>query len=112
MRHIILDKLYDHLQREYSSSPLQEVFAESQLTLRQIDAMCAFKSDPQLDELRSALDRVDDGTFGIYIRCKGEISNEMLDADPVRRVCEACEKALSCIGQEPLGSGRLSEKLR
>ena len=103
MRRIILRNLYKHLQKEYSNGPSQEFLVGSQLTPHQIDAMCAFKSDPYLDELRGALVRLDDGTFGICIRCKGEISKEALSTNPVRRVCEDCERAMGCTVPEPVG---------
>lgn len=95
MRHVILGRLYTHLQDFYSIS-LQEVFPlEDGVPLHQLDAMLAFRSDPLLDELRAALDRLEDGTFGLCLGCKGEIGEELMDRDPTRRMCDRCERVYS-----------------
>jgi len=95
IRSVILGKLYAHLQEHYSIS-LSEVFPlEDRISLPQLDAMLAFKSDPHLDELRAALERLEEGTFGFCLSCKERITNELLDANPARRMCERCERVYS-----------------
>jgi len=95
MRRAVLDKLFDHLEECYGIDWTRESFVDEQLSLHQIDAILAFKSDPTLDELRGALDRIETGTFGLCISCKKVISQEVLDADPSRRVCSGCEVEMS-----------------
>jgi len=45
-----------------------------------------------LDELQSALDRIEDGTFGICDRCGGEISEKRLTARPTSTLCIQCKE--------------------
>ena len=95
MRRAVLSKLFAHLEEYYGCDWSRETFVDDRLSLHQIDALLAFKSDPRLEELRSALLRIDDGSFGICISCKREIGQEVLDRDPSQRVCTACEKEYS-----------------
>ncbi len=95
MRRAILCRLFDHLEECYGIDCTRDTFVKGQHSLPQIDAMLSFKSDPRLDELRSALGRLENGTYGICIGCKLEIRQEILDADPGRRLCPSCEKEYS-----------------
>ncbi len=95
MRHTILGKLNQHLQENYSISLPREGLRNQEPSLHQIDAVLAFKSDPQLDELRNALSRLEEGTFGVCLSCKGPIPEDILDANPIQRVCARCEKKYS-----------------
>ncbi len=95
LRRAVLASLFDHLQEQYGIEWSREAFVDSQLSLPQIDAILAFKSDPRLDELRGALGRLESGTYGICIGCKRAISGETLGVDPARRFCPACEQRVS-----------------
>jgi len=95
MRQTILSKLNQHLQENYSISLPREGSAEQQPSLHQIDAVLAFKSDSQLNELRNALSRLEEGTFGVCLGCKSPISEEVLSTNPIQRLCERCEKRYS-----------------
>jgi RNA polymerase-binding transcription factor DksA len=92
LRRAILVRLYDHLQDAYELDCPRESFVSGQLALREIDALLAFKSDPRIDELRGALDRLEQGVFGVCIACKREIDSELLEVDPAMRLCEQCER--------------------
>jgi hypothetical protein len=94
MRRAVLCKLFEHLEKYYGFEWSRETFVDGQLSLPQIDAILAFKSDPQLDEFRGALVRLENGTFGLCISCRGSISQDVLEVDPVRRFCQDCEKDL------------------
>lgn len=94
MRRAVLSKLLEHLREHYGLDWLPEAPGEGVLTVHQIDAAIAFKSDLVLDELRSALNRLDEGTFGVCINCKGPISEDILHVDPTQRLCPDCERAL------------------
>lgn len=93
MRHVILSRLFDTLQERYVIDYTKEWFVK--LSLHEIDAVMAFKSDASLDELRLALDRLEEGRFGICISCKTEISQQTLDTDPTQRICLHCENTLA-----------------
>ena len=93
MRRVILSRLFDNLQEHYLLDYTREWFVN--LSLHEIDAILAFKSETVLDELRHALDRLEDGRFGICISCKGEINQQTLDSDPAQRVCSDCENTLA-----------------
>lgn len=91
MRRMILTKLVDHLRERYAEFPGDEM-VEGDLSLHDLDALLAFKGDPELEELRNALVRLENGTYGICLSCKGPISQEVLDNDPTQRVCSMCEQ--------------------
>ena len=100
MRHVILGRLYTHLQDQYSISLPASLPLEDRHTLHQLDAMLAFRSDPLLVELRAALDRLEDGTFGLCLSCKEEIDEDLMDRDPTRRMCVRCERVYSHVSSE------------
>jgi RNA polymerase-binding transcription factor DksA len=95
LQRVVLSKLFDHLQEFYGVDSSRDSFLEGRLNLHQIDALLAFKSDPQLDELRSALDRLEHGTYGVCIACKHTIGREILERDPGRRLCGGCEQGFN-----------------
>jgi len=95
LRRAILVRLYDHLQDAYGLEWPRESFVGGQLALREIDALLAFKSDPRIDELRGALERLEEGSFGRCIACKRDIDQELLEVDPAMRLCEQCERLYS-----------------
>ncbi len=95
LRRAILVRLYDHLQDAYGLDCPRESFVSGQLTLHEIDPLLAFKSDPRIDELRSALERLEQGSFGSCIACKEEIGQDLLEVDPAVRLCERCEQLYS-----------------
>ncbi len=61
MRRVILSSLYDQLNARYTIEWSRESFVGGHLSLPQIDAVLAFKSDPRLEELRGALSRLESG---------------------------------------------------
>lgn len=94
MRRAILSKLFDSLEEQGTVFHPRESFLNGDLSIHEIDALLAFKSNAQLEELRHALDRLESGTYGICISCKSSISQDVLDADPAQRVCSSCEQRL------------------
>ena len=90
MRRAVLSKLFEHLRENYGLDWSEEIFDVNRLSSHQLDAALAFKSDFMLDELRSALDRLNEGTYGVCIRCKRAIDEEVLGADPTQRLCPSC----------------------
>ena len=94
-RRVVLEKMFDLLDRSYSIDMSREQFVGGALSHHELDAILSFKSDPQLEELHGALGRINDGTYGRCIRCKRIISAETLAADPASRMCAACERELN-----------------
>lgn len=92
MRRQILARLCDHLHEQYAAIYPREMFERGEITLHEVDALLAFKSDPYLEELRQALERLESGAYGTCLSCKGPISQEMLDRDPTQRLCSMCEE--------------------
>lgn len=105
LRRVILSQLYDHLVDEYSVPWPRDPFVSGRMTQHEIDAALAFKSDPCLDELRNALGRLEEGTYGICICCKGRIALDALVLNPAQRVCPACEAAFMHTDMRVLRTG-------
>ena len=103
MRRAVLSKLFEHLKENYGLDWSDEIFDDNRLTIHQLDAVLAFKSDFVLDELCSALNRLEEGTYGVCIRCKRTIAEEVLDDDPTQRLCPACATSFMHIAVEDLG---------
>jgi hypothetical protein len=100
-RRAILSSLIDHVHRHYGIEWDRDAVLTGLLTLPEIDALLAFKSDPRLDELRCALVRLEAGSYGTCCRCKRRIPQEILDADPAERFCAACEQTLAAQMRQP-----------
>ena len=92
MRRVVLCQMFDLLEQRYGIELDRASFVADGVSLHAIDAALSFKSDPCLDELRGALDRIDDGSYGICIGCKTAIDWRLLVEEPARRMCEKCEK--------------------
>lgn len=55
-----------------------------------LSAKLAFKADPQLNELRLALERMKRGEYGRCIFCKSMIAHGTLETNPTAHFCEQC----------------------
>ncbi len=53
--------------------------------------MFATRDEAYLTHLDSALERIEEGTFGICRVCEGEISKERLEAVPTATMCVNCK---------------------
>jgi len=92
MRRVVLCQMFDLLEQRYGIELDRASFVADGVSLHEIDAALSFKSDPCLEELRGALDRIDDGSYGVCIGCKTAIDWRLLVEEPARRMCEKCEK--------------------
>ena len=108
LQRAVLSKLLDYLQEHYDVDSSRDYFVDGRLNLHQIDALLAFKSDPQLDELRAALDRLEHGTYGVCITCKRPISREVLEREPGRSICAGCEQGFNHGANLGVGRGVLN----
>lgn len=100
MRRALLSRMYQHLQQQYDFNRPHEAFLSGTLTDHELDAILAFKSDQSLNELRNALNRLSDGTYGVCLLCKQRIPQRMLDVDPVLRLCGKCEQKMNHADRE------------
>jgi hypothetical protein len=107
IRRVILSRLYDHLLEQYFVPWPREPFVAGTVTEHEVEAVLAFKSDARLDELRTALDRLDQGTYGVCISCKGRIPVETLVLSPAQRLCAGCEQVLASADTQALPRGVL-----
>lgn len=107
MRRSILTLLVDQLKASCDLDFPEGTKATDVITNREIDALLSFRSDPKLDELRGALTRLDNGTFGICIGCKNRIDRPLLFRDPGMRICPDCEERF----RNPIPDASLSDSL-
>jgi DnaK suppressor protein len=67
---------------------------------RDIDLQRFAADSGALAEIKSALDRIADGTFGICDQCGGRIPAKRLDALPWARFCISCQESFEGRGRE------------
>jgi RNA polymerase-binding transcription factor DksA len=91
MRRSIVARLVDRLKESHDLEFPTGTHALDGITDYEIEALLSVRSDPQIDELRRALERLDNRAFGICIGCKRRIDWSLLLRDPCRRVCPDCE---------------------
>jgi len=48
----------------------------------------------QLENIESALERIESGTYGVCKKCGKNISEDVLDANPASTLCRECKKAM------------------
>lgn len=87
IREIILVRIASILQEVYKE-PVEDLSEEA------IVAKLAFKGDPQLNELRLALERIRRGDYGRCIFCKSDIDRHILKHNPTAHFCERCANIL------------------
>ena len=58
----------------------------------------------RLREIRAALQRIDDGTFGMCLNCEEEIAAKRLAAVPWTALCIVCQEAAERISSDSISS--------
>jgi DnaK suppressor protein len=96
----------DAITIEKSPDALDEVqnAAERELAIRNLD-----RESNLLRNVRAALRRIEDGTFGICVHCEEEISPKRINAVPWTPFCIACQEQADRAQQE--GNGDTLEEL-
>jgi DnaK suppressor protein len=91
----------DDIAIEKSPDAIDEVqrAAERELAIRNLD-----RESNLLRNVRAALRRIDEGTFGICGHCEEEISPKRLAAVPWAPFCIRCQEAADRSEQEPVES--------
>lgn len=65
----------------------------SELQFRSQDLAFKAEADGALERVQAALARLDDGTYGLCLRCGRGIDRERLEALPEAELCVACQEA-------------------
>ena len=96
----------DAITIEKSPDALDEVqnAAERELAIRNLD-----RESNLLRNVRAALRRIDDGTFGVCVHCEEEISIKRVNAVPWTPYCISCQEQADRAQEE--GSESLEELL-
>jgi RNA polymerase-binding protein DksA len=83
------------MEEEVSETPLDNHLAETaSVTLdREIDYTLEENSTQVLRAIDGALERIDDGTYGICVTCGRPISEDRLEAIPWATQCIDCRRA-------------------
>jgi DnaK suppressor protein len=58
---------------------------------REINYLLSDRDRSKLNSIDQALERIDDGTYGICESCEGEITSERLKVMPFTRLCVQCQ---------------------
>ncbi len=83
IRELILQRIASILEERYED-------VSYDLSEDNLSAKLAFKADPQLNELRLALERMKHGEYGRCIFCKNMIAHGTLESNPTAHFCEQC----------------------
>jgi RNA polymerase-binding transcription factor DksA len=92
IRRVVLERMWDILDVNYGSTIGRQDFVDGAISRHEIDGILCFKGDSHLEELRNALIRIEQGTYGVCIGCKRRIPRDSLYSDPTRRMCPECEQ--------------------
>ncbi len=99
----LLTRQLAHLQNKDSSTPVHRLAESEQIP--DITDQATLESDIDMNlhikerdsklimKIKHALDRIDNGTYGICEECGEEISEKRLRARPVTSVCIDCKRA-------------------
>jgi RNA polymerase-binding transcription factor DksA len=98
-----LDSLHFQLEQEIRQI-LREDYAVDVDSETPVRYYLDFKSNYRLLELREALDRMDNGKFGICLACGGPIEISLLKSSPGVQFCESCLGTTHFGAQEPTRS--------
>jgi RNA polymerase-binding transcription factor DksA len=94
-RTAILSSLFEHLRAHYDVEPEMGSIDRVAGDHSSIESLLAFRSDPKLEALRGALTRLDNGSFGMCLKCKSPITDAKLADDVTIRLCPSCERDLA-----------------
>ena len=59
-----------------------------------LDRLMAFRTSPWFYEIRAALRRIEEGSYGCCLLCKATLPFDFLERRPTARLCQQCRKNL------------------
>ncbi len=86
----IVAQMYQRMYENHHVPEEVESMMKELPNTQQLDRLLAFRGDPWLYEFRTALKRMEEGTYGTCMLCKDDISLEKLQLDPLIRICDKC----------------------
>ncbi|MGR8947990.1 MAG: TraR/DksA family transcriptional regulator [Gammaproteobacteria bacterium] len=86
----LLERTGKHLYRR--DEPYSADFAEQAVEVENNQVVEALDDNAktELDEIKAALERIENGTFGACLKCGDEILEARLDLIPYARFCTSC----------------------
>jgi DnaK suppressor protein len=84
----------DDIVIEKASDSFDEVqlMGERELAIRNLDRVAAV-----LRQVRQAIARIDDGSYGVCLQCEEDISPKLLTALPWAGFCIRCQEQIDCL---------------
>lgn len=91
----------EELQIETQADPIDQVTSstERDLAIQHLD-----QNARTMHEIQSALDKIQDGTYGLCEHCEGPIPPRRLEALPWARFCIACQSAEELVARTDVPS--------
>jgi RNA polymerase-binding transcription factor DksA len=83
---------------ELTNSPMHLADKGTEEFLHGITAVLLKNEERIIEQVRDALTRIDEGTFGVCEECDGDIPGERLDAMPFVRYCVECATKIDAEG--------------
>lgn len=87
----------EELEIQTLADPLDQV---RQSTDRDMAVETLNQQTRSINEIRAALERIEDGSYGLCERCEEPIPAKRLDAVPAARMCVMCQSAIEAEGHE------------
>ena len=93
------------LQVESAADELDQILLRSE---RELTAERILRESKLLRDVRAALARLDDGSYGVCARCEEDISQKRLNAIPWTRYCLHCQEQIDQENGAPASEGFLA----
>ena len=102
--HQTLGELMNTLRVQRLNVPVKPSVDEIFGTLRK-ERMLEFSHQPGMKELREAVDRMVEGTYGLCQHCGEEMEERTLELQPTTRYCSRCSQELLDADAAPMKAG-------
>ncbi|WP_212523880.1 TraR/DksA C4-type zinc finger protein [Actibacterium sp. MT2.3-13A] len=86
--HVIEDELDTHQSQEHPSQDFEEQFLEREED--EVLQELGNAEQAEMGQIRAALKRIEDGTYGYCAKCGDKIAEERLDLLPATPFCRSC----------------------
>ncbi|HID09988.1 MAG TPA: TraR/DksA family transcriptional regulator [Candidatus Latescibacteria bacterium] len=89
-----LDNVQEDLKETSEETLIEEIDKAFSSEGRELLSSFIDRHTEGLEAVNQALERIKEGTYGICVRCGGEISEERLEAIPTASLCLSCQQNL------------------